>query len=136
MRPSWRGCRSGSAAASRAYTGRFMGHDLTRQMLGQRLAEGMATWFGGHFRCPGILGLLCLRAGGILLEIADQQFQPLDIAIKLLRRTAEPCPSQDGQLRFQFFDMQRRGVDLRRIGGDLDFPCRPLRRPRTVPCSL
>lgn len=86
-----------------------MSDGLARQVLGQWPSDWMAAWFGRRFRCRRDLGwLLRLSAGGILLESADQQFQLFDVAIELLRRTAEPGPPQNSQLRFQFLDMRKR----------------------------
>ena len=66
----------------------------------------------------GILG------GDIFFEFADQQFELLDLAVELFRGAAEACASQRRQLHLQLFDMQRLGMDLRGIGGELDLLAR------------
>jgi len=65
--------------------------------------------------------------GLLLLEFADQQFELLDVAVKLLRRPAEPRATQHGELHLQLLDVQRLGIDLGRIGRDLDVLARQLR---------
>jgi len=65
--------------------------------------------------------------GGFLLEFADQQFELLDVAVELLRRPAEPRTPQHGELHLQLLDMQRLGIDLGRVGRDLDVLARQLR---------
>jgi hypothetical protein len=62
--------------------------------------------------------------GSILFERADQQFELLDVAIELLRRAAEPRTPKHGQLHLQLLDVQRLGMDLRGVGGNLDILAR------------
>jgi hypothetical protein len=67
-----------------------------------------------------------LGLAGLFFKFADQQFQLLDVAIKLFRRAAEPGPSQHRQLHLQLFDVQCLGVDFGSIGGDLYLLARQL----------
>ena len=80
--------------------------------LGRRLGVGLRVGFGRAG--AGVFG------GSILFERADQQFELLDIAIELLRGTAEPRTPQHGQLHLQLLDVQRLGMDLGGVGGNLD----------------
>jgi hypothetical protein len=79
---------------------------------GRRLGVGRHVGFG----CAGA-GVF---GGSILFERADQQFKLLNIAIELLRGTAEPRTPQHGQLHLQLLDVQRLGMDLGGVGGNLD----------------
>jgi len=117
------------AAAARADAGRLVGDGLTRQMGRQRLAHRLLALarlrrvrLGGVSRAGAGVAL-----GLLFLEFADQQFELLDVAVKLLRRPAEPRATQHGQLHLQLLDMQRLGMDLGRVGGDLDLLARQLR---------
>jgi len=40
--------------------------------------------------------------------------------VELFRGPAEPCAPQHGQLHLQLFDVQRLGMDLGSVGGELD----------------
>jgi len=65
--------------------------------------------------------------GLLLLEFADQQFELLDVAVELFRRPAEPRATQHGELHLELLDMQRLGINLGRVGRDLDVFARQLR---------
>jgi hypothetical protein len=64
--------------------------------------------------------------GGILFERADQQFKLLDVAIELLRGSAEPRAPKHSQLHLQLLDVQRLRMDLSGIGGNFDVLARQL----------
>ena len=114
----------GRTAAARAAAGRFVGDGLTWQVIRQWLADRLAAWAwlgrgtGGGLG-GGIIGAGILD-GDIFFEFADQQFELLDIAIELLRGAAEPRTPQRGELHLQLFDVQRLGMDLGCVGGNLD----------------
>ena len=98
---------------------------------GSGLRTGCLRWRGlaGGLGSAGVpVGRLVrgVLGGSSSFEFADQQFELLDLAVELLRGAAEPRASQHGQLHLQLLDMQRLGVDLRRIGGDLDLLARQL----------
>jgi hypothetical protein len=99
----------GRAAAARAGARGLVGYGLSRQMLRQRPTDRLAAfaWFG---RARGIA--VCGRIGrggagvfrgSVLFERADQQFELLDLAIELLRGTAEPGAPQHGKLHLELF---------------------------------
>ena len=120
----------GGAAATRAGAGRFVDDGLTRQVLGQRLADRLAarTWLGRD--SAGVLGGRVGRAGAgvlggdIFFEAVDQQFELFDVAIELFRGAAEAGAPQHGQLHLQLFDVQRLGMDFGGIGGEFDLLAR------------
>jgi hypothetical protein len=58
----------------------------------------------------------------ILLKVADQQFELLDVMIKLLGRLSKACPPELGELHLQLLDMERLRMDFCGIGSDLDVP--------------
>ena len=89
---------------------------LARVGPGKRLAVGLRVRFGRAGAS--------VFSGSILFERADQQFELLDVAIELLRRAAEPRAPQHGQLHLQLLDVQRFGVDLGGVGGNLDILAR------------
>ena len=115
------------AAAAWAGTGRRMHDGLARQMLWQRCAARGAA---GPGRCRRALwpgrGASRLALDRALLEVADQEFELLDGLLELLRRAAEPRPTQDGQLCLELLDMQRLGVDLGVADSDRQIPIRQL----------
>ena len=80
--------------------------------------EGRIVRFGRADAGLGVLG------GEVFFEAADQQFKLFDVAVELFRGAAEACASQRRQLHLQLFDMQRLGMDLRGIGGELDLLAR------------
>jgi hypothetical protein len=47
-----------------------------------------------------------------LFELADQELELLDVAVELLRGTAEARPPQHRKLRLEMLDLQRLGVEL------------------------
>ena len=129
------------AAATGTGTGGFVDDGLAREVLGQFGAAG--TLARSRPSARELLAIRIRRSGGIgipsarlflgrlLLEFADQQLQLLDVAVELLGGAAEPRPAQHGQLHLQLLDVQRLGVDLCRIGGDLQLLARQLRlQPR------
>ena len=98
---------------------------MLRQWLADRLLAcawpGRGTGIGlGGIVGAGILG------GDIFFEFADQQFELLDVAIELLRGSAEPCTPQRGELHLQLFNVQRLGVDLGGVGGEFEVLARQL----------
>src|SRR3954468_3137909 len=98
-------------------------------MLRQWLADWLLAWAGaGRGTGVGLGGSVGagILGGGIFLEFADQQFELLDLAIELLRGSAEPRTPQRGKLHLQLFDMQRLGVDLGSIGGEFKVLARQL----------
>ena len=44
------------------------------------------------------------------LDVADRQFEPIDLSVELLRRLAEAGAPKRRQLRLELLDMQRLGV--------------------------
>ncbi len=48
----------------------------------------------------------------LFFELADQQFELLNLMVELFGGPAEACAPQHGQLHLQLFDVQRLGVDL------------------------
>jgi hypothetical protein len=79
--------------------------------LRRRVGVGMGVWVGRGPR---------LRLGSVFLEVTDQQFELFDLAVELLRGAAEARAAQHGQLRLELLDVQGLGVDLGRVGRDLD----------------
>ncbi len=63
----------------------------------------------------------------ILFEVADQEFELLDVSVKLLGRLSEPCPPELGELHPQLLDMERLRMDFGRVGSDLDVLARQFR---------
>ena len=120
------------AAAARAGAGGFVGDGLARQVVRQRLRTGLAltgvAWRGSwsQHRCRAGSAAAGVVLGGLFLEFADQQLELLDVAVELFRGAAEPCTAQHGQLHLQLLDVQRLGVDLGSVGGDLDVLARQL----------
>ena len=65
----------------------------------------------------GVARLGCI---GVCFEFADQQLDLFDRVVELLGGAAEARAAQYRQLHLQLLDVQRLGMDLGRIGGDLD----------------
>jgi hypothetical protein len=70
-------------------------------------------------RCP--TGRRLVRGGGVgarvalglaFLQVADQEFELLDLAVELLGLLPEPGAPEHGELRLQLLDMQGLGVEL------------------------
>ena len=111
------------------------------QIRGQRPACRMlalARFVGigrGRICYGGTLGVSCGLVG---LEFADQQFKLIDVLLELLRRAPEPSPAQHRQLHLELLDVQRLGMNLGRIGRDLELLARQLglqtgdKRPQRV----
>ena len=109
---SWVTVSRGRWAGSGVRTGCLRGSVLERLAVGLRVRFGRAG--------------ASVFSGSILFERADQQFELLDVAIELLRGAVEPRAPQHGQLQLQLLDVQRLGVDLGRVGGNLDIRAPPL----------
>ena len=120
------------AAAARAGAGCLVGDGLARQVWRQRLADRLFAFppLDRLARCPARRriagGVARLGSTGIRFEFADQQFELLDRVVELLGGAAEARAAQHRQLHLQLLDMQRLGMDLGRIGGDLDILARQL----------
>ena len=118
------------AAAAGTGAGGFVGDGLARQMLGQLGPAGPLAPSCQRARLrlvlrivhPGRISNARARRflGLLLLEVADQQLQLLDLAVELLRGAAEPRPAQRGQLHLQLLDVQRLGVDFGGVRSNLD----------------
>ena len=113
------------AAAARAGAGCFVGDDLARQVWRQRFTDRLLAFppLDGLLGVPPGVGIAdgSARLGtGIRFEFADQQLKLLDRVVKLLGGAAEARAAQHRQLHLQLLDIQRLGMDLGRIGGDLD----------------
>src|SRR5271166_1899966 len=110
------------AAAAGAGAGCFVRDDLARKVWRQRLADGLFA-FPPLAGLPGVGiagGVARLGCTGVRFEFADQQFELLDRVVELLGGAAEVRAAQYRQLHFQLLDVQRLGMDLGRIGRDLD----------------
>ena len=106
------------AAAAGAGRRRLMHDALARQVRRQgfaaaRLAVGrLGACRASRALCLGLLGAgLALRHA--FLELAEQELELLDLAVELLRGTAEARSAQHRELRLEMLDLQRLGVELR-----------------------
>ena len=118
-----------SCATARANADRVMGDSFTRKMLRQRLAHRVFALAGTGLAMPGGDGRLgtSLAFARILLEVTNEQFELLDIVIKLLRRLPEPRTPKLGKLHLQLLNMERLRMDVRSVSGNLDVFARQLR---------
>ena len=84
----------------------------------------------------GVLGSVFVSGSAVLVRAssaaASSSSSPISssscsiVAIELLGGAAEPRAAQHGQLHLQLLDVQRLGMDLGGIGGDLDVLARQL----------
>jgi hypothetical protein len=89
-------------AAGGACADAGMGDDLARKMIGQRapVARARRSDPRGRLRIRRRGRLLTRLAGSLgFLEVADGQFEPVDLTVQLLGRPAETGASQRRQLR-------------------------------------
>ena len=109
-----------------------MGDDLARQVKRQRLADRLYAltpldWLLGVPPGVGIAGgVACFGSTSVGFKFADQQLELLDGVVELLGRAAEAGTPQHRQLHLQLLNMQCLGIDLCRVGGDLDILTRQL----------
>src|SRR4051812_7218503 len=89
-----------------AGAGRRVGDGLARQMRRQRTTHRrLARARFGRVPADGVGCGSAFGFGLVGLELADQQFELLDLSIELLRGPTEPGPPQHCQLYFELLDV-------------------------------
>lgn len=106
--------REPGPAAAGADRRRLVPHDLARKVCGQRLARAARAAPGRVEVAALILRRLrtCRLLRRRLLQVAQAQFQLLDLAIQLLRGGAEAVAAQGRQLDAQGLDDEVAGLQL------------------------
>ena len=97
------------------------GFGQTGPAAGRASYDIVAQAAGGLMAMTGFPDGPPVRAGGALadfvgglslLQIADDQFEQINLVVEFLRRLAEARAPQCRQLRLQLLDMQRLGIEL------------------------
>ena len=88
---------------------------LARQVRRHRFAavlDGLAGACWDCWRLPVGSGCASFAFRYALFELAEREFELLNLPVELLRGAAEPRPPQFGELRLEVLDLQRLGVEF------------------------